>query len=191
MQSPKIVAKGRPKGDTYYKDIASNYEKKRKKQAWWHVEQEQMAQLLDQLPDGMSVVDIPFGTGRFVPMYRKKGFKIAGLDASEDMILTAQNILGSDFDGIDARVGDAASLPFKDNEFDLLVSTRFLRDLNRPCPDASSYSSGGSMVVSRRSCRAIMSDPMKKLRRRCTVTFGATTNNFRSQRCVAGRPCKR
>ncbi|MDB0073962.1 hypothetical protein N9F00_05235 [Planktomarina temperata] len=40
MKSPKIVAKGRPKGDTYYKDIASNYEKKRKKQAWWHVEQE-------------------------------------------------------------------------------------------------------------------------------------------------------
>ena len=26
MQSPKIVAKGRPKGDTYYKDIASNYD---------------------------------------------------------------------------------------------------------------------------------------------------------------------
>ncbi|MBL6638332.1 MAG: class I SAM-dependent methyltransferase [Planktomarina sp.] len=62
-------------------------------------------------------------------MYRKKGFKIAGLDASEDMILTAQNILGSDFDGIDTRVGDAASLPFKDKEFDLLVSTRFLRDI--------------------------------------------------------------
>jgi len=101
MKSPKIVAKGRPKGDTYYKDIASNYEKKRKKQAWWHVEQEQMAQLLDQLPDGMSVVDIPFGTGRFVPMYRKKGFKIAGLDASEDMISTAQKILGSDFDVFD------------------------------------------------------------------------------------------
>ena len=129
MKSPKIVAKGRPKGDTYYKDIASNYEKKRKKQAWWHVEQEQMAQLLDQLPDGMSVVDIPFGTGRFVPMYRKKGFKISGLDASEDMISTAQKTLGSDFDGIDARVGDAASLPFKDKEFDLLVSTRFLRDI--------------------------------------------------------------
>ena len=71
------------------------------------------------------------------------------------------------------------------------TARRFLRDLKRPCPDASSYSSGGSMVVSRRSCRAIMSDPMKKLRRRCTVTFGATTNNFRSQRCVAGRPCKR
>ena len=88
-----------------------------------------MSQHLDQLPDGMSIVDIPFGTGRFVPMYRKKGLNIAGLDASEDMISTAQKILGSDFDGIDARVGDAASLPFKDNEFDLLVSTRFLRDI--------------------------------------------------------------
>ena len=129
MISPKVVSKGRPKGDTYYKEIASKYEEKRKKQAWWYVEQDQMAQLLDQLPDGMSVVDIPFGTGRFVPMYRKKGFEIAGLDASEDMISTAQKILGSDFDGIDARVGDAAALPFKDKEFDLLVSTRFLRDI--------------------------------------------------------------
>ena len=129
MISPNVVSKGRPKGDTYYKEIASKYEEKRKKQAWWYVEQDQMAQLLDQLPDGMSVVDIPFGTGRFVPMYRKKGFEIAGLDASEDMISTAQKILGSDFDGIDARVGDAAALPFKDKEFDLLVSTRFLRDI--------------------------------------------------------------
>ena len=93
MISPKVVSKGRPKGDRYYKEIASKYEEKRKKQAWWHVEQDQMAQLLDQLPDGMSVVDIPFGTGRFVPMYRKKGFEIAGLDASEDMISTAQKIL--------------------------------------------------------------------------------------------------
>ena len=93
MISPKVVSEGRPKGDTYYKEIASKYEDKRKKQAWGHVEQDQMAQLLDQLPDGMSVVDIPFGTGRFVPMYRKKGFEIAGLDASEDMISTAQKIL--------------------------------------------------------------------------------------------------
>ena len=71
---------------------------------------------------------------------------------------------------------------------------------NRPALSARSEASlpgcvfiqfGRSMVVSRRSCRAIMSDPVKKLRRRCTVTFGATTNNFRSQRCVAGRPCKR
>jgi len=129
MNSPKIMVKGRPKGDTYYKDTARKYEEKRKKQAWWHVEQEQMSQLLDQLPDRMSVVDIPFGTGRFVPMYHKKKFQIAGLDASGDMISSAKNILGSDFDGIDARVGDAASLPFKDKEFDLLVSTRFLRDI--------------------------------------------------------------
>ena len=53
------------------------------------------------------------------------------------------------------------------------------------------YPNTYSNIDSRRSCRAIMSDPMKKSRRRCTVTFGSTTNNFRSQRCVAGRPCKR
>lgn len=128
-QEKQIIKAGKPKGDTYYKKVAAKYEVKRRKQDWWHVEQEQMQQLLDQLPDGLSVVDIPFGTGRFVPLYREKGYRIAGLDASSDMIETAKSILGDAFTGIDARIGDAADLPFKDGEFDLLVSTRFLRDI--------------------------------------------------------------
>lgn len=124
-----VVSGGKPKGDTYYEDIARNYEVKRQKQAWWHVEHQEMKDLLTQVPDGLSVVDIPFGTGRFVPLYREKGFKISGLDASGDMISTAKKILGDDFTGVDARVGDAAKLPFDDEAFDLLVSTRFLRDI--------------------------------------------------------------
>ncbi|MGB0966705.1 MAG: class I SAM-dependent methyltransferase [Halocynthiibacter sp.] len=123
------VLRGKPKGDSYYDDVARNYEVKRQKQAWWHVEQDEMQDLLSKLPDNLSVVDIPFGTGRFVPMYKEKGFTVSGLDASGDMISTAKKILGEDFTGVDARVGDAAALPFKDQEFDLLVSTRFLRDI--------------------------------------------------------------
>lgn len=128
-QEKQIIKAGKPKGDTYYQRVAKNYEVKRRKQDWWHVEQEQMQELLATLPNGLSVVDIPFGTGRFVPLYREKGFKIAGLDASSDMIGTAKDILGEAFEGVDARVGDAADLPFKDGAFDLLVSTRFLRDI--------------------------------------------------------------
>ena len=45
------------------------------------------------------------------------------------MIDAARRSLGDLFAGIDARVGDAGQMPFNDGEFDLLVSTRFLRDI--------------------------------------------------------------
>ncbi|MCK4711802.1 MAG: methyltransferase domain-containing protein, partial [Marinosulfonomonas sp.] len=124
-----IVDNGRPKGDKYYNKTAVNYEKRRQKQDWWHVEQKEMAALLDTLPDNLTVVDIPFGTGRFVTNYHEHGHKVSGLDASSHMIKTAREILGDSFIGVNAITGDAANLPYKANEFDLLVSTRFLRDI--------------------------------------------------------------
>ena len=118
-----------PKGDSYYKNRAQNYNKKRLKQEWWHVEQKEMEELLDSLPRNLSVVDIPFGTGRFVPFYDKFGYKIAGLDASADMISAARESLGALYDKCSCTVGDAMDLPYKDGAFDLVVSTRFLRDI--------------------------------------------------------------
>lgn len=125
----QIVSRGKPKGDIYYDNVASNYEVRRQKQAWWHVEHKEMKSLLSTLPDGLSVVDVPFGTGRFVKLYREKNFDISGLDASGHMISTAKDILGDDFTGIDARIGSAMNLPFADEQFDLVVSTRFLSDI--------------------------------------------------------------
>ena len=66
------------KGDRYYGHSATRYEKKRKKQDWWHVEQAEMEDLLATLPDGLSVVDIPFGTGTFralLPEEEVQGFR--------------------------------------------------------------------------------------------------------------------
>lgn len=118
-----------PKGDSYYRNRALNYNKKRLKQEWWHVEQKEMEALLESLPRNLSVVDIPFGTGRFVPFYDKFGYKIAGLDASADMIGAARDALGVLYDKCSCTVGDAMDLPYKDGAFDLVVSTRFLRDI--------------------------------------------------------------
>lgn len=118
-----------PKGDRYYGRVASNYNKKRKKQAWWHVEHEEMRGLLERLPRGLSVVDIPFGTGRFVPLYRERGFRISGLEISSEMLDAAQDDLGALFDGVDARVGSAMETPYADAAFDLVVSTRFLSNI--------------------------------------------------------------
>ncbi|MBQ1202787.1 MAG: class I SAM-dependent methyltransferase [Loktanella sp.] len=118
-----------PKGDTYYKGRAKNYEKRRLKQEWWHTEQDEMKSLLESIPDRLSVLDVPFGTGRFVPFYNDRGFSIFGLDASNEMIEAAQKSLGPLFDTCKCSVGDAASLPYSDGQFDLVVSTRFLRDI--------------------------------------------------------------
>lgn len=117
------------KGDSYYGKVARNYEKRRRKQDWWGVEQEEMKSLLDTLPDGLSVVDVPFGTGRFVPYYVAHGYKIHGVDASNEMLATAEEILGDDYKKCDVTIGSAMALDFKDGAFDLLVSTRFLRDI--------------------------------------------------------------
>ncbi len=119
----------KPKGDTYYDRRAQNYDKRRSRQEWWHVEQREMKSLLESLPRGLKVVDVPFGTGRFVPYYAELGYDIYGLDASDHMIDAARAPLGELFNACTTAVGDAAELPFEDGAFDLLVSTRFLRDI--------------------------------------------------------------
>ncbi len=124
-----IAAKTGVKGDSYYGKVARNYQKRRTKQEWWHVEHEAMRDLLAKLPDDLSVVDVPFGTGRFVPLYREKGFTISGLDSSADMLATAQAELGDEFNGCQVTTGTATALPYADESFDLIVSTRFLRDI--------------------------------------------------------------
>lgn len=117
------------KGDSYYGKIAQNYEARRAKQDWWAVENTQMEALLDQLPSGLTVVDVPFGTGRFVPMYLARGYSVQGLDASDAMIAQARAQLGAQFAQCETVTGTATALPFADGAFDLLVSTRFLRDI--------------------------------------------------------------
>lgn len=117
------------KGDSYYGKTARNYELRRTRQEWWHVENTQMEALLDTLPRSLRVVDVPFGTGRFVPMYLERGYQVHGLDASDAMIAQAADLLGDAFNKCSTKVGTATALPYADNAFDLLVSTRFLRDI--------------------------------------------------------------
>ncbi len=123
------MVKSGAKGDSYYGKVAANYEKRRTKQGWWAIEQEQMKSLLETLPEGLSVLDVPFGTGRFVPYYVDRGFTIDGLDASIEMLSAARESLGDNFNKCRVAVGSAMEMDFDDNQFDLLVCTRFLRDI--------------------------------------------------------------
>lgn len=118
-----------PKGDKYYNRVAKNYNRKRLRQDWWHVEQREMYDLLSGLPRGLKVVDIPFGTGRFVPYYLEFGYEVHGLDISSHMLDAAREALGDDFYKCRPITGSANSTPFGDGEFDLVVSTRFLSNI--------------------------------------------------------------
>jgi SAM-dependent methyltransferase len=118
-----------PKGNQYYGDVARDYVEERQKQSWWHTEQEVMQKLLAAMPDRLSVLDVPFGTARFVPYYLAKGMTVHGLDISVDMIAAAKEALGPDFDRCDVKVGSAMDLPFAANSVDLVVSFRFLHSI--------------------------------------------------------------
>jgi ubiquinone/menaquinone biosynthesis C-methylase UbiE len=115
-----------PAGDSYYGERAENYLATRLKQEYWHQEQEVFQEILQALPRDLRVLDVPFGTGRFVPFYLEHGFKIHGLDSSEDMIAVASKELGAEFSACEVVVADALDLPFEDQYFDLIVSFRFL-----------------------------------------------------------------
>ncbi|NNL72909.1 MAG: class I SAM-dependent methyltransferase [Silicimonas sp.] len=117
------------KGDSYYGKAAASYEKRRTQQGWWHEEHQQLENCLADLPRSLDVLDVPFGTGRFMPIYAARQDRVHGLDSSADMLSEATRLRGDEMNGCTTHVGSAMSLPFEDNSFDLLVSVRFLSEI--------------------------------------------------------------
>lgn len=117
------------KGDSYYGKAAANYEARRIKQAWWHEEHKQLEKCLEELPSEQDVLDVPFGTGRFLPLYSHRKHRVTGLDSSSDMIGEARKLRGTEISNCDMRVGSAMQLPFGDSRFDILISVRFLSEI--------------------------------------------------------------
>jgi ubiquinone/menaquinone biosynthesis C-methylase UbiE len=109
----------------YHGDVAKGYLDKRLQQASWHREQEVVQALLNGLPDGIKVLDVAIGTGRFVPMYLAKNMSVDGIDISADMLAAAREALGPDFDRCRMTLGSADALPYEDQRFDLVVCFRF------------------------------------------------------------------
>lgn len=125
----QVKRKRAVKGDTYYGKAAASYEVRRTKQGWWHEEHRQMEACLSDLPRSLDVLDVPFGTGRFMPIYAARQDRVHGLDSSSDMLAEAMRLRGGEMNGCKTFVGSAMALPFEDSTFDLLVSTRFLSDI--------------------------------------------------------------
>lgn len=112
--------------EDFYGDKARNYERTRSSNPKWDVEQEVYCDLVSQYPDGSTVLDVPFGSGRFAEVYRRRHLSVIGIDSSIDMLAEAERLRSDTTAGFDLRVGDARKLPLADSSVDLVVCCRFL-----------------------------------------------------------------
>jgi len=71
-------------------------------------------------------LDLGCGTGNYTLELGRRGFDVVGLDASEKMVEIARR------KGARCLVGDAYSLPFPDESFDLVVSITMFEFIHRP-----------------------------------------------------------
>lgn len=109
--------------------VAEGYDAKREESPKWKAEQEIVEKYLDDLPSGDWVLDIPVGTGRFLPFYHSKGLLVKGADISGDMLnMAARKIV--DEKQVTLGLADVRALPFLDNSVDAAVMIRLTRWLS-------------------------------------------------------------
>ncbi len=83
--------------------------------------------LLGFLPSpGELTLDLACGEGRLTRLLRSSGHRVVGVDSSPTMV----SLAGSHDSPAPAVVGDAASLPFPDETFDLVLAYMCLHDID-------------------------------------------------------------
>ena len=80
--------------------------------------------------DGLRLLDVGCGTGHHLSDLRARGYEIAGIDASPEMLEHAR----SNNPGADIRLADVEQLPFADASFDFVLCVEVLRYLPDPDP---------------------------------------------------------
>lgn len=125
-----IPTQQKPEGaGKYVGPVAEGYDAKREQSEKWRVEQQVIERMLDDLPQGHWVLDVPCGTGRFFDFYHKKGLCFRGIDMSPDMLVIAANKV-TDPVKAHLRQGDVRMLPVKDKSVDASVMCRLTRWLS-------------------------------------------------------------
>jgi ubiquinone/menaquinone biosynthesis C-methylase UbiE len=104
----------------YRGQFALNYERKRRKQIRWKLENEIVTGMLQGLRG--TVLDCPVGTGRFLALYQALKLECTGIDSSEQMLALAMKKKLP----CTLQLGDATRPLFKDKTFDHAVCVRFL-----------------------------------------------------------------
>ena len=125
QQSPQMTAGA----NKYHGAIASDYDARREQSPKWQLEQDIIEALLDELPDGSTVLDAPIGTGRFLDYYQRRDFNVYGLDLSADMLNQAQGKVTT-ADKVKLAQGNVLQVPLPDKSVDVAVNCRITRWLS-------------------------------------------------------------
>jgi SAM-dependent methyltransferase len=111
------------------------------------VEEPVVRALIDRVPPARAL-DAACGTGRHTAYLASRGHRVAGVDATAEMLAKARVRVP----GADLRQGDLARLPFEDGAFELAVCALALSHLPDPAPAIAELARvlrhGGTLVLS-------------------------------------------
>lgn len=119
----------------YTGETAKTYENGRQPTEHWRREQRVVRMLLERstVEAGNLLLDVPVGTGRFFPSYKKFGYQTIGVDASSDMLSEAQKKADDiDYRDVELMEGDILDLPLRDDAAYLSVCIRLMNWFDFP-----------------------------------------------------------
>lgn len=115
---------------TYTGDKAATYDSKRKSSEKWQQEQHAVRQILESLPRGIKLIDVPVGTGRFIELYSELEITATGVDISNDMIASANEKAVKLGKKMNLHQGSIFELPPANGSFDCALCVRLLNWLS-------------------------------------------------------------
>lgn len=84
-----------------------------------------LSRYLPQRGDGLSLLDVGCGTGNYLEVLRKRGYSVAGVDGSEEMLERAR----TNNPDVELKLSDVERLPFESERFDIVICIEVLRYL--------------------------------------------------------------
>jgi len=110
----------------YIGNVAEQYDARRMSNPKWQREQDAIANLTGKFDPGSVVLDVPLGTGRFMPIYAEMNLKVVGLDISLDMLRQADKKNGDEVRETTFVQGDSEVLPLRTDAVDYVLCARLL-----------------------------------------------------------------
>jgi SAM-dependent methyltransferase len=182
----------------YTSQGARDYDVRREGSKRFRDEEAAFAAFFDRVKPG-SVIDCPFGTGRWLPFYQNIKGPIIGIDLSEDMLRAArQKIEGGpaiDLTLICASIFDYDFGKLSDDPPDVLVCTRFVNWVSAPKMKAAISNlsaSGAKWAVIGASVRPSGSSFLPRMLMKLRLTWqnwraarhGAAIQHVHDERCL-------
>jgi len=138
--SIKTLYKDSEETKTYWEEdwASRDFRKMLKKELYNHTFRAAIDTFVSQsrINEAQKVLDIGCGWGRIIIGLLKRfpNLEISGIDISEEAISRAPTLIEQEtgVSSVDLRIGTAEELPFADNSFDCIISTRAFQYIQNP-----------------------------------------------------------